>query len=180
MRGVLHLVVGPSGAGKDTLIDAARAARPDLVVPRRAVTRGADAGGEAIEALGAAEFAARAAAGGFALHWQAHGLGYGIPAGIEADLAAGRDVLINVSRGVIAQARARFQPLRVLVVTAAPEVLAARLAARGREDAADIAQRLARAGQDMPEGPDVHLIDNGGALEAGIAAFLAALHPVRA
>jgi len=46
---------------------------------------------------------------------------------------------------VIAEARKRFRPLRIVVVTAPPEVLAARLAERGREDASDIAARRARA-----------------------------------
>ena len=44
MRGTLHLVVGPSGVGKDTLIAAARAVRPDLIVPTRMVTRPAGPG----------------------------------------------------------------------------------------------------------------------------------------
>jgi ABC-type glutathione transport system ATPase component len=37
--GRLFAVVGPSGAGKDTLIDAGRAARPDLLIVRRVITR---------------------------------------------------------------------------------------------------------------------------------------------
>jgi ribose 1,5-bisphosphokinase len=176
-RGTLHLVVGPSGAGKDTLIDAARAARPDILFPVRAITRPADAGGERHEAVTEAEFAARAAAGGFALSWQAHGLGYGIPASAAAALAEGRHVVVNVSRAVVAEARQRFTPLRVLFVTAAPDVLARRLAARGRESAEDVARRLARAPYAPPAGPDVTAIRNDGAMEQGIAAMLAALAP---
>lgn len=176
-RGTLHLVVGPSGAGKDMLIDAARAARPDLFVPRRAITRPADAGGEAHDALSPEAFAAAAASGAFALHWQAHGLHYGIPAAIEARLAAGLPVLANVSRSVIEAARGRFVPLRILHVTAPAAVLAVRLAGRGRESAAQIAARLARAPYAVPSGPDVWTIDNGGTPQAGIDAFLAALAP---
>ena len=174
-RGTLHLVVGPSGAGKDMLIDAARAARPDLVVARRAITRPADAGGEAHDAMTPEAFAQAAEAGAFALHWQAHGLSYGIPARIETALAAGQSVLANVSRSVIDAARARFAPLRVLFVTAPADVLAARLAGRGRETADDIAERLARAPFAEPHGPDVWRIDNGGTRDAGVAAFLAAI-----
>jgi len=180
MRGTLFLVVGPSGAGKDTLIGAARAARPDLAVPRRVVTRGKEAGGEEIEAVDEAEFSRRLAAGEFALAWRAHGLGYAIPARIEAELAAGRCGLANVSRGVIGEARARLAPVRVIVVTAPEAVLAARLAARGREDAGDVAARLARAGAETPAGPDVTVVRNDGALEPARAAFLAALQPASA
>ena len=176
-RGTLHLVVGPSGVGKDMLIDAARTARPDLLYPRRTITRPADAGGEAHRAMTPQAFAAAVAEGAFALHWQAHGLHYGVPACIEPALANGRPVLVNVSRGVIDAARARFSPLRVLSVTAPPAALAERLAGRGRESAADIAARLARAPYLLPSGADVWPIHNGGTPEEGITAFLAALAP---
>ena len=177
-RGTLHLVVGPSGAGKDTLIDAARTARPDMDFPRRTITRPETAGGEPHEAATPEGFADRVASGQFALHWRAHDLRYGIPAAIEASLADGRHVLVNVSRSVVEAARTRFAPLRILVVTAPEQVLARRLAGRGRETADDIAARLARAPYALPEGPDVCVIDNGGRVEDSIAAFLAALAPV--
>ena len=49
--GRLILVVGPSGAGKDTLIDAAVARRAGLARARRVVTRPEEAGGEDFEAV---------------------------------------------------------------------------------------------------------------------------------
>ncbi len=180
MRGTLFLVVGPSGAGKDTLIARAAAARPDLLVPRRVVTRPEEAGGEPIRSVDPAGFAAWREAGGFLLAWEAHGLGYGIPAEAGEALSRGQSVLVNVSRGVVAEARRRFPPVRVLSVEAPVAVLAGRLAARGREDAADIAERLARASAPRPEGPDVSVIWNDGPIEAAEAAFLAALQPVSA
>lgn len=177
-RGTLCLVVGPSGAGKDTLLNGARAALagdPAWVFPRRAITRPAEAGGEDHAALSAAEFARCRAAGGFALHWRAHGLDYGIPATIEDDLAGGRHVVVNVSRGAIVDAAGRFAPVRVLLVTAPAAVLARRLAARGREDADDIARRLRRAGDGLPDGVPVVRVVNDATPEEGIARFLAAL-----
>jgi ribose 1,5-bisphosphokinase len=171
-------VVGPSGAGKDSLIAALVARRPGLIAVRRVVTRPARPGDEPFEPATPAAFARRVAAGGFVLHWQAHGLHYGIPAGVEADLAAGRDCVMNLSRGVLAEAAARWPRLRVVAVTARPEVLAQRLAARGREDAAAVARRLARAGAiALPAGLDVVQVDNSGTLEAAVAAALAALWP---
>lgn len=176
-RGTLHLVVGPSGAGKDTLIDAIRRARPDILIPRRAITRPADAGGEAHEPIAQDAFAKAAAEGAFLLWWQAHGMSYGIPSETGGALQAGRHVLANVSRTVIAEARLRHAPLRVLLVTAPTEILAHRLAARGRETAEEIAERLSRAPFAAPEGPDVIVIDNAGTPEAGAKAMLAALAP---
>jgi ribose 1,5-bisphosphokinase len=174
---MLVLVVGPSGAGKDTLLDAARtrlAGDERFLFVRRAITRPAHAGGEAHEALTPAEFAARQAAGGFALAWQAHGLCYGIPAGIAAPLAQHRVVIANVSRSVIGQAAQKFQT-EVIEITAPPEILAARLGQRGREDEADIAIRLTRLVA-LPPGVAVERVVNDATLEAGIGKFLAALN----
>lgn len=178
-RGRLFLVVGPSGAGKDTLIDAARAARPDIHFPHREITRRPDAGGERLVSVSAAEFAAREAAGEYLLSWHAHDLAYGVPIEAGAALAQGRDVVVNVSRAVVAEARSRLQPVQVLSILAREENLAARLTARGREGPAGIRARLARAGLAEPEGPDVTTIRNDGPLEVAVAAFLAALQPER-
>ena len=102
------LVVGPSGAGKDTLLDAARGALagdPRFRFVRRVITRPADPGGEDHEPVTEADFATR----DFALQWQAHGLRYGIPADIAVDLAAGLVVVANVSRAIIAEPPTAFR-----------------------------------------------------------------------
>ena len=183
-RGTLFLVVGPSGAGKDTLLDAARAALTidgRYVFPIRDITRPADAGGEAHREVSVGEFAAKRAAGGYALCWNAHGLSYGVDAGIVTDLADGRHVVCNVSRGAVEAGRHCFQPLRVVVVTASLPTLAGRIAARGRESAEEVEARLARSAAPDPQGPDVTVITNEGTLEAAIAAFVQALRePVSA
>lgn len=173
---MLILVVGPSGAGKDSLLNGARvalAADPRFRFVRRVITRPADAGGEAHEPATEAKFLTRRAAGGFALDWQAHGLRYGIPADITADLAAGRAVIANISRGVLDMARSRFH-VRIIEITAPKDVLAQRLAARGRESPADIAERVARIVA-VPAAPDVETIQNDTTLEAGVARFVATL-----
>ena len=177
--GRLIAVVGPSGVGKDSLMLALAAERPGLHRVRRVITRPSEAGGEEFDGIDEKAFATRAAAGEFALHWSAHGLRYGIPACVRTVLATGRDALANLSRSVLGEAAQSFEHLHVLSVTARPEVLAGRLAARGREDGEAIARRLARDGALVPEGLRVSVIDNSGALGEAVAAALAALYPAR-
>ncbi|QRZ14583.1 phosphonate metabolism protein/1,5-bisphosphokinase (PRPP-forming) PhnN (plasmid) [Paracoccus methylovorus] len=176
MSSRLVAVVGPSGAGKDTLMALACRVRPEIRAARRVITRPGDAGGEDFEGVDEAEFAARQQAGGFALHWRAHGLGYGIP---TSALAGEGTVLFNASRAVLAQAQARFPDLTVVLVTAPSEVLARRLASRARESGDDQAARLARAGFPLPEGICPRVVMNDGTPEEGLARFLAALQPER-
>jgi phosphonate metabolism protein PhnN/1,5-bisphosphokinase (PRPP-forming) len=173
----LFAVVGPSGAGKDTLIAGAMAARPDLRLVRRVITRPTEAGGEPFEGVTEAEFQARKACGDFALDWQAHGLSYGIP---RAQVTGPGDVIFNGSRAALPEAARVFPTLRVILVSAPDAVLATRLAARGREDAADIQARLARAAFTLPPGITAETVVNDTSLEEGVARLLAALQPVSA
>ena len=165
---MLFLVVGPSGAGKDTLMAASQALLRDetrVRFVRRVITRPAEPAGEQHEAVTDAEFTTRETSGGFALSWRAHGLRYGIPADIAVDLAENHVVVANVSRAMVGDAAARFDT-RVIEVAAPADVLARRLAARGREDAVDVARRLSRA-IELPLPVPRDLILNDGTVEAG-------------
>ncbi len=177
MAGRLFAVVGPSGAGKDTLMAAVQAARPDVHLVRRVITRPSDAGGEDFDGVSEAAFAAQRAEGHFALWWQAHGLSYGIPANILDQLAQDHHVLFNASRAALPEARRLFPDLQVIHVTAPEPVLAERLAARGRESAQDIAHRLKRADYALPEGLTVHHVQNDGPIEQAVAYILPLLQP---
>ncbi len=168
--GVLVLVVGPSGAGKDTLIAYAKAQLEGdtrFVFIRRVVTRQGDAQLEDHANLAPAEFADALAAGAFALHWRAHGLGYGLPASMLDHLAEGRVVVANTSRGVIDQARALAPRLVVAHVQAASEVLAQRLVGRGREDFVAIVARLRREAPPVSASEAVEIVNNGAVATAG-------------
>ncbi len=172
---MLILIVGPSGAGKDTLLNGARAALGEGAVRfvQRVITRAHDAGEEAHESVTEEQFRQRQDAGDFALSWRAHGLHYGIPADIAMDLAQGRAVVANVSRAVVAEAASRY-PVAVIEISAPPEMLARRLATRGREDSADMARRLSRA-IEVPVPVERIQVVNDGTPEQGTRKLLEAI-----
>jgi ribose 1,5-bisphosphokinase len=177
--GMLILVVGPSGAGKDSLLRAAMAhfaGDARFSFPRRVVTRQAQAETEDHDSLSTDEFEIEKQHGAFALHWQAHGLSYGVPASILDVLAAGRNVVANVSRSIIPDAMARFEKLAMVEVTAPPEVLLERLQARGRVADGDLAKRVERAATPFPAQIKHMTIRNAGTLHEAEQAFIAALN----
>jgi ribose 1,5-bisphosphokinase len=173
MSGRLVAVMGPSGAGKDALIAYARP-RLDparIMLGHRYITRPADAGGENHVRLSPAEFAARRAAGLFALSWESHGLGYAIGGELDLWLGRGLVVVVNIARAAWPDAARRYAGLTGVLVTTAPTILAERLAARGREDKAAIVERLARDVL-LPDDPAIHRLDNSGDLAVAGEALL--------
>lgn len=147
MSGQLICMVGASGVGKDSLLAGLRhALNPGdrIAIAHRYITRPADAGGENHVALSEAEFQQRRHAGCFALHWESHGLLYGIGREIELWLAAGLSVVINGSRAHLPSLRECYPHARIVEITASEWVLRERLQSRGREDAEALDARLAR------------------------------------
>jgi phosphonate metabolism protein PhnN/1,5-bisphosphokinase (PRPP-forming) len=145
--GRLIYVVGPSGAGKDSLLEWVRTRLPvesGVRLARRTITRPADAGGEQHLAATEAQFEDALGRGDFALHWRANGHRYGIGREIEQWLAAGQTVVVNGSREHLPAAQVKFPQLEAVHVTAPTDVLQSRLVRRGRERPHETAGRLAR------------------------------------
>lgn len=175
-RGRVFAVVGPSGAGKDTLLAGLEAAGLAHRV-RRVITRAPRPGDEPFEGVSEPEFDRRLAAGQFALHWRAHGLAYGLPWAEFAALRDGRDVVFNGSRAILAEAARAFPGLQAILIEAPPGVLASRLAARGREAGVALAARLERDTGALPAGLPVIRVLNDCTPTEGIARLIAALQP---
>jgi ribose 1,5-bisphosphokinase len=169
-------VMGPSGAGKDSVLRFARAAlRPAdrVAFAHRYITRPQDESEDFIS-LTDTEFALRREAGLFAFHWQARGTNYGIGIEIEAWRKAGFTVVVSGSRAHYTTLDQTAGIIPVLI-TAPPDVLARRLGQRGREDAADIGQRLNRATEFAVDDPRLVTIDNSGPLEEAGSRLLSLL-----
>ncbi|WP_321897331.1 phosphonate metabolism protein/1,5-bisphosphokinase (PRPP-forming) PhnN [Burkholderia cepacia] len=161
-HGRLVLIVGPSGAGKDTLIDYARARlhhEPRIRFVRRVITRPASVA-EDHEPLDPDRFQAEVERGAFALHWGAHGLHYGLPGIIDQWLAQGDVVVANGSRGIVPHARQRYKGLQLVHITAAPSILEQRLQDRGREGVQSRQARMARSDSIDVSLDDALMIDN--------------------
>ena len=157
----LIVVVGPSGAGKDSVLRAWRAALGPAApaFAQRVITRVLDAT-ESHEAVTAGDFAALRSQGLLATWWRAHGLDYGVRWRQLEPLAAGGWVVLNGSRAHLPALRAQAPGARVVEIGAPADVLARRLAARAREDAAARDSRLARA-VTTPVEADLVLINDG-------------------
>jgi ribose 1,5-bisphosphokinase len=181
-RGIMIAVVGPSGAGKDSLLNLARLHYrddPRIGFVQRVITRPADGTTEDHIPATAEEFDARAAGGRFAVSWEAHGLRYGIPRETLDEIAAGRILLANGSRAAIDRFHAAYADLAVLEITARSEIIASRLAGRGRETAQEIEKRLARdTGDWRPECKHIR-IDNSDTLDDAAERLYGAIEAFR-
>jgi len=177
-NGTLFLVVGASGVGKDTLLSGAKRLLAEdrrFLFARRVITRPSEAGGEDHVCSSPDEFARRRDAGGFFIHWSAHGFDYGLSATLPHELARGRHVVANGSRATIADIARRIENFVVIEITATPDTIAQRLSARGRETADAIAARQFRAAPPFP--PDVEVVEirNDADPETGAGRLSAAL-----
>jgi ribose 1,5-bisphosphokinase len=182
MTGPIIYVMGPSGAGKDSVLDRARAMLSidaPVAFAHRYITRPADVGGENHVALSRAEFALRRAAGLFAFHWHAHGNDYGIGREIDIWRAAGLAVVVSGSREHYEKIAGSDPGLHPVLITAAVDTLRQRLAKRGRENAVSAASRLARSDAHTVTDSRLVTIVNDGTLDAAAEAFVRLLATLR-
>jgi ribose 1,5-bisphosphokinase len=174
----LFYVMGPSGAGKDSVLARARALLPAdtaVVFAHRYITRPPEASGENHVALSEPEFAMRRTHGLFAFHWQAHGNHYGIGREIHAWRKAGLTVVVSGSREHFQNVAGTDPDTYPVLITAPAERLRERLAARGREDEAAATRRLERSDAYDVHDPRLITITNDGPLDDAARLLVRAL-----
>lgn len=179
----LIFIIGPSGSGKDSLLNSLRqdmadlttmaamtdtATPPPLYFAKRTITRSHDQSNEDHEVVGTSNFESLVSSDAFAMHWFANGLHYGIRHQELAPMSEGTWVMVNGSRAYLEEAKRRFLGLTVLFITAPIEVLRARLLSRGRENEQAIEARLHRL-QDFVLEPQDLCVSNGGSLADSVA-----------
>ncbi|PUA18146.1 phosphonate metabolism protein/1,5-bisphosphokinase (PRPP-forming) PhnN [Glaciimonas sp. PCH181] len=166
--GRLFFVVGPSGVGKDALLQWVQTQLSDdtgLVFATRCITRAAHAS-ESHEVLTQEEFLQYSQAGHFSMAWQAHDTHYGIRREIEATLKSGCNVVVNGSREFIPQLRQLFPQAEIIWISADAELIRQRIESRQRENGTALEQRLLRSEEFNPQEIEgITHIDNSGAIE---------------
>lgn len=148
MNGRLVYIVGPSGAGKDSVIEWARAHLPPddpVRFARRTITRMPQEGGEQHLGVSEATFGQWLHEGRFALHWEANGHRYGVGQEIRHWLEQGMTVVVNGSRAHLPCAIDAFPDMIAVHIGAPPVVIEERLRRRGRENAEEVRARMTRS-----------------------------------
>ncbi len=178
--GKLIFVVGPSGSGKDTLIDGAKDLLSDekFAFIKREITRSAKAGGEDHIEISKGDFDKNVEAGKYALHWQANGHCYGIKKELNQLLSAGRTVVLNGSRAAILTTRELYPDLQIIQITVPIEILRNRLNNRRRETEQEIESRLSRATEWKLEGEGLHHFLNDQPIDLSIKSFVSLLNRI--
>jgi len=176
----LIAVVGPSGVGKDSVMVGLKDFMQGVHLVRRVITRPPNLGSEDYDSVTSDEFDDMIQNGAFALHWRAHRLRYGVPATVKYQLNKGTDCLVNFSRKALLEGAEYYPHFVVLNITASPEILAHRLAKRGRESKEEIVKRISEADKPLPKGLDVIEVSNDGSLTQTVARAASLLQPVRA
>ena len=166
----LIYTVGPSGAGKDSLLAWLRLTMPaqfNLHFARRCITRAVQADGEVHESVDVETFRLLRDSNAFVLNWAANGLHYGVRREELLPLQRDQWVIVNGSRAYLAEAQSKFPELRVLHISASKATLRQRLQARGRETPDAIESRIERA-VSLSVSPQTSFIEicNNGSLDA--------------
>jgi guanylate kinase len=184
-RGLCLVVAAPSGAGKSTITRALLASEPQLSLSVSATTRAARPGereGEHYYFRTPSEFRTMVDNGEL-LEWaEVFSRRYGTPRGpVERALAEGRDVAFDIDWQGHRQLRAALPAdvLSVFILPPSLEALESRLTARGGDDPAEIARRMAAARSEISHWSEFdHVVINDD-LEHAIDSVRSVLHAGR-
>jgi len=173
-NGILFLIVGNSGSGKDSIISGVISKYPSnlkqIYAPKRYITRPPSKFEKNIS-ITPEEFRKMEINGKFALKWNIYGLNYGILTEIENFLNKGHPVIINVSRTIVKQAREMYKNVKVIFIEVPFEITLQRIKDRKRESDDLLKERIERARKNQKFAEADFTIDNSGNLADAINQF---------
>ena len=155
-QGLLFVLSAPSGTGKDTVINAARAQGMDFFVVPSVTTRlprPGESEGNPYQFVSKATFEELVGKDELLEYANVHGNWYGQPRQpIRDNLRAGRDVLLKIDvKGARTVRQKVPQAIFIFLVPESLEELAARLRQRNTETAEELQRRLADAHTELAE-----------------------------
>ena len=173
--GLLVIISGPSGVGKDTIIEALRARHPDadyeyvVTCTTRARRRG-EVEGRDYHFLSETDFQDLRSRGEL-LEWaEVHGNWYGTPrSGVRRGLAVGRTVILKIDvQGAAAVKGAVPEALLIFLVPPSLEALFSRLRSRATETADELEVRQRNAAIELARQDDYDyvVVNETGQVEA--------------
>ncbi len=154
MRGTLFIVSAPSGAGKSSIVNAVLARDPQIALSISFTSRAPRPGerhAEHYHFVGEAEFRQMIDAGDFFEHALVHGDWKGTARqSVEPQLAAGRDVLLEIDWQGARQVRAKVpDALSIFILPPSRHALDERMHKRAQDSEETITRRLAAARDEM-------------------------------
>ena len=173
--GMLFLVIGNSGSGKDSIISKVINEYPKhlkkIFRVKRYITREPSENEENYN-ISYKKFVEMVKKGDFALRWHIYELDYGVHIEIEEMLKKGHPVVANVSRTIIKKAREQYQNVKVIFIKVPIEISVKRIKSRGRENKNLLGERIERARTHQTFSAADFMIDNSGDLNDAVNHFL--------
>ena len=180
-RGLMLVLSSPSGAGKTSISRALLARDPNLSMSVSVTTRAKRPGevaGRDYHFIDPEAFGLMVNRGELLEHAKVFGNYYGTPReAVEATLAAGRDVLFDIDWQGTQQLRhaARSDLVAVFILPPSTRELEKRLKARAQDSAQVVAERMAKAADEMSHWPEYDYVLVNDDLEASVASVVAIL-----
>jgi guanylate kinase len=184
VSGNLFVVVAPSGAGKTSLVTELLKREPHIHLSISHTTRSpreGEAHGREYHFVERAQFERMIGTGDFLEHASVYDNYYGTSrAWIEAELASGEDVLLEIDWQGARQVRELF-PRMVGIFILPPSLaeLRRRLEGRGKDSAETIARRMASAREEVSHVLEFEYIIINEAFDAAVADLQAIVHASR-
>ena len=180
-RGLMLVLSSPSGAGKTSISRALLAREPALSMSVSVTTRAKRPGevaGRDYHFIDPESFGLMVNRGELLEHAKVFGNYYGTPrAAVEESLAAGRDVLFDIDWQGTQQLRhaARSDLVAIFILPPSTRELEKRLRSRAQDSAKVVAERMAKASDEMSHWPEYDYVLVNDDLAASTDAVIAIL-----